>query len=378
MKTRHDLTKIVLSAGVVSLTGVVAALSTFVYQLTKRHGQVLFELEQLRSNSGVLATPEANDPRSQLFRYGAPPGSVGMNFELPSLNGTMTTLTQYKGRQVLLIFIAPDCPHSRSMLPALARLPADPSPDQPVIVIISHGDLTENRRIMEQYGIRLPVLVQEQNEVSLLYYISGTPMAYLLDDDGVTELERIEGAQAILGVAFARTIGQHALPEQDTTPADLQNGLRLMPRQAGERLQPDGLRTLDGELLHGIHLPGLRTLLVMFDPLSPPCLDLLPDLARVHHDPDQPDVLLVTRRDVTRTRLLANEYDMPYQIAWQDDWSVSYGLGVLAAPAACVIDSDWHLETDIAVGQQAILALLKTLRRGGIGRRLVSLTSLLE
>jgi hypothetical protein len=116
----------------------------------------------------------------------------------------------------------------------------------------------------------------------------------------------------------------------------------------------------------------------MFDPLSASCIDLLPDLAAVHRDPGQPDVLLITRRDPATTRILANEQAMPYPIAWQDDWSVSIALGVMAVPVACVIDSDWRLETNIAIGQQEILGLLKTLRRDGMSRRLIPLTSLLQ
>jgi peroxiredoxin len=124
----------------------------------------------------------------------APPGSVGMNFELPSLMGEKWTLTRLKGRRLLLIFLSPTCPHSQARLSALAHLPANPPPHLPLVVIVSRGDRETNLRLMERHGVELPVLLQDDNEVAHLYYVSGTPMAYLLHGNGITEMDRIEGS----------------------------------------------------------------------------------------------------------------------------------------------------------------------------------------
>ncbi len=69
---------------------------------------------------------------------------------------------------------------------------------------------------------------------------------------------------------------------------------------------------------------------------------------------------------------------MPYPIAVQNHWDISRQLGVVAVPAACVVGPDGHLESEIAVGQQSVQALLKRSRSGQTEKRLVSLTSLLR
>jgi hypothetical protein len=69
---------------------------------------------------------------------------------------------------------------------------------------------------------------------------------------------------------------------------------------------------------------------------------------------------------------------MPYPIAVQDHWDISGQLGVVAVPAACVVAPEGHLESEIMIGQQQVLALLEHSRTGRTERRLVSLTSLLR
>ena len=80
---------------------------------------------------------------------------------------------------------------------------------------------------------------------------------------------------------------------------------------------------------------------------------------------------MITRRDPELTRALARNYSMPYPIAVQDHWDISRQLGVVAVPAACVVGPEGHLKSEIAIGQQQVLALLKRSRKGRTERRLV-------
>src|SRR6185437_3812830 len=101
-----------------------------------------------------------------LQQHGAPAGSVGMNFELPGVDGEMYTLTSLRGKRTLLIFIASDCPHSLRLLPALAKLPLAAEQNDLRIAIISTGSMDANRTLAERFALRFPVLVQAQREVA--------------------------------------------------------------------------------------------------------------------------------------------------------------------------------------------------------------------
>lgn len=368
--------RVLVPATVTALSAAVAVELGLLYQLTRRYGRALQQLDDARESAAPPERPPV-DPRARLFRLGAPPGSVGMNFDLPALDGSRASLLDWSGQRVLLVFIAPDCPGSEALLAGLATLPPEPLAGRPQIVLISTGDPERTRALVARHGVRHPVLLQERNEVSLIYFVSGTPMAYVLDGGGATEVPSIDGAQAILGVAFATVVGGGQVPDPRTSPTDRTPGQPLAPVRRGERLPPFRLPALGGGELSDVLLSGRRTFLVLFDPRCAPCLDLLPELARTHSDPRGPDVVVVTRRDPELTRALARERPMPYPIAVQPHRSYSRRLGVLATPAACLVGPDGVLESDVVVGQQAVTDLTRRQARDAAPRRLVALASLL-
>jgi hypothetical protein len=248
-----------------------------------------------------------------------------------------------------------------------------------VFVIVSSGDPTDNRALAGRFAGRHMVLLQQRNEVELIYFVRGTPTAFLLDPAGVTETGRIEGAPAILGLLAAlRSSGQPLDP--GITPVDRNPAQALVPLRPGDLLPAARLPTLDGGELVSPRLTGERSLLVIFDPLCAPCLALLPRLAELETGRSGPRVVLVSRRDpeLTRAHLAASRPGPALSVAFQRDWDFSRALGVLAAPVACVVDQDGHLEAELAVGREAIEALLKRIPGQSGERRLVSLSSLLR
>jgi hypothetical protein len=106
------------------------------------------------------------------------------NFTLQSLTGGVRSLSGWHGRPLLLIFIKPGCPYSRRLLPVIAGLPPDPPPDRPVPVVIAFGLDTVNRRMVKKYGIRCPVLLQCDMEISQALRVLRTPTSCLIDEDG--------------------------------------------------------------------------------------------------------------------------------------------------------------------------------------------------
>ncbi|HEX3722517.1 MAG TPA: TlpA disulfide reductase family protein, partial [Nitrolancea sp.] len=221
-------------------------------------------------------------------------------------------------------------------------------------------------------------LVQERHEVADLYYASGTPMAYLIGNDGLTEINRIEGAQAILGVALAATRQLERVPDQWHQPLPPTPNPIEIPLRAGDLLPDLTVERLGGGQLTQNDLAGKRTLLFMFDPFCAPCVNLLPDFARIHADSRQPDVAMIARRDPSHIFELAREIDMPYPIAFQDNWEISRLIGAQVVPAAFIVGADLRLESEIAVGQQVIADLHRRLRQEHADRRLVSLSALLQ
>ncbi len=166
------------------------------YQLLRQNGRILLQLEALQELLAQrAATPAAPAPQ------GLDPGSMAPDFELPNLDGELVKLSHWRGRRVLLVFFNPQCSFCMQMADGLASLKTDGSDGQPVPVLVTSGDPQVNRRFMEQYGIRCPVLVQKKDELLSMYRAGGTPMGYLLDEDGAIAAPLTVGGDNLLALA---------------------------------------------------------------------------------------------------------------------------------------------------------------------------------
>src|SRR5437867_8700954 len=88
------------------------------WQLLRQNGRILLRLDDLEKRLNELEFGGADEPE------GLPVGSEAPAFELPDLAGERTSLAQFRGQPVLLIFFNPDCGFCREMMPKLAEVAA--------------------------------------------------------------------------------------------------------------------------------------------------------------------------------------------------------------------------------------------------------------
>lgn len=138
---------------------------------------------------------------SRLEREGLPAGTHAPTFRLPDVGGRDVTLEGYRGRRVLLVFSDPQCGPCDAITSDLASFHADHGADALEIVMVSRGTVEENRRKADAHGVGFRVLVQPGRRVSKDYGIFATPVAFLIDENGVIEREVAKGAPAILRLA---------------------------------------------------------------------------------------------------------------------------------------------------------------------------------
>jgi len=127
-----------------------------------------------------LAQPPAETkPAVELGRY-AP------DFTLPDMNGETVTLSDWRGRVVLLNFWASWCAPCRQEMPLL-QATYETYRDAGVMVLAVN--LREERRrvaaFVEDLKLDFPVLLDEKADVGTLYRVRGAPTTYFIDRDGV-------------------------------------------------------------------------------------------------------------------------------------------------------------------------------------------------
>jgi peroxiredoxin len=172
------------------------------YQLFLQNGRLLVRINKLEELVGVEAA--ASSGRSG---DGVILGGMLMDFALPALSGETVTLSQWRGRRLLLVFFNPRCPFCMKMLPDLLAIRPGTvgSASAPAVLVVTRGSVEENRRLFAERASHLAVAVQEDGEVASVYGVYGTPMGCLVDEDGRASSELTAGADALL--ALARSAG---------------------------------------------------------------------------------------------------------------------------------------------------------------------------
>jgi peroxiredoxin len=291
-------------------------------------------------------------------------------FELLDLKGSRIMLEQWRGQRVLLIFFNPSCGFCQQMVPDLAALPVDGHDGRPLPLIVTTGEIEANRQLVNEHGIRCPVLLQQQTEVAAVYQARGTPMGYVIDEHGVIASEIAVGVQALLALATPARVPEHGNGHKtyhgNRSLADSRINRNGLP--AGTPAPNFRLPQLDGGEVILEEYRGQRVLLVFSDPNCGPCDRLAPQLEQVHrHSPDL-QVLMVSRGDPDANRVKVAEHGLTFPVALQRQWEISRAYGMFATPIGYLINGVGIIMADVAVGVEPILALPAQLAVGANGK----------
>jgi peroxiredoxin len=79
------------------------------------------------------------------------------------------------------------------------------------VVMISKGEPKENRAKVKEHRLTFPVVLQQQWEISRRYAMFATPVAYLIDEQGVISHDAAVGVEPILALMDRAAI----VPQQD-------------------------------------------------------------------------------------------------------------------------------------------------------------------
>lgn len=121
-------------------------------------------------------------------------GKPAPDFTLRDLDGNSVSLSQYKGKTVVLEWFNPGCPFVRAShtTGSLKGLAAKHAANGVVWLAINSGapgkqgaGVDANRQGIAQFGMSHPVLVDESGEVGKLYGAERTPHMFVVNPEGV-------------------------------------------------------------------------------------------------------------------------------------------------------------------------------------------------
>lgn len=121
-------------------------------------------------------------------------GAPAPDFTLTDLDGKSVTLSELRGKTVVLEWFNPGCPfvrnsHTTGSLKGLAEKHA---PEGVVWLAINSGGagkqgagVEANREGVKQFGMQYPVLIDDTGKVGQLYGAERTPHMYVINPEGV-------------------------------------------------------------------------------------------------------------------------------------------------------------------------------------------------
>jgi peroxiredoxin len=346
------------------------------YLLLRQHGRNLIALDHVHSRLAhleeIVAASANGAPASAPASPSLQPLSIGTPapaFSLPTLDGNIRRLNDFLGEELLVIFFNPQCGFCSEMAPALGHLSAL----APSVLLISRGDSDEHRRMGSEHGWRCEVVLDQSGEVGIAYRTQATPTGYLIDRTGQIASRLAIGAEALLSIAtrtasvsppesqrlkqaeVARRARAAGLPVRDISESRInRNGL-----PAGTRAPDFELPDLVGGQRSLSSFRGKRVLLVFSDPQCAPCQELTPTLIRLHnqHTNNGLEVVMVSKGDPAEIRHKAEQHSITFPVLIQRASEIAKRYGSFATPVGYLIDESGTLESDLAVGTDAILNL---------------------
>lgn len=122
------------------------------------------------------------------------PGETAPSFSLPSAGGKNVSLSDYKGKVVVLEWFNPDCPFVKKVYrdDYMPKLQADAEKSDVVWLTISstrkdhpsYFDETGARDIAEKFHMKSKLLVDTSGEVGKMYGAKTTPQLVVVDSSG--------------------------------------------------------------------------------------------------------------------------------------------------------------------------------------------------
>ena len=119
-------------------------------------------------------------------------GKPAPDFQFQAADGQATSLSNLRGKPVLLNFWATECPPCVWEMPWLQEVYEEWSGKGLVLLAINIGESSSRvQAFMQSEGLSLPVVLDVEGDIARKYNIIGIPSSFFIDKDGVLQAMRI-------------------------------------------------------------------------------------------------------------------------------------------------------------------------------------------
>jgi peroxiredoxin len=126
-------------------------------------------------------------------------GFLAPNFTLQALDGSTYSLTDLRGKAVLVNFWTSWCPPCRSEMPDMQKVFLDYQDEDFIILAVNSTiqDSKENAiEFAQEYSLTFPILFDDQGDTTQAYQVSSLPTSFFIDQEGIIREVVVGGPMA--------------------------------------------------------------------------------------------------------------------------------------------------------------------------------------
>lgn len=144
--------------------------------------------------TGLLITGCSSPSTARMPVEGIQVGNLAPDFQLSNLEGQSISLSDFRGRPVLINFWATWCPPCRDEMPYIQQIYEEWSAKGLVLLAINIGESPSTvEGFTQSYNLSLPVLLDTNQIVAQKYNITGIPATFFIDKNGIIQ-RKVVGA----------------------------------------------------------------------------------------------------------------------------------------------------------------------------------------
>lgn len=114
-------------------------------------------------------------------------GTIAPNFSLPNLENKEVKLADFKGKKLLLSFIAPWSAHSLEQAPFLSEISSSLKENHSILVVSLQESVAATLTLMKKGNYKFPVVADKDGITASAYKITILPHHVLIDENGKIE-----------------------------------------------------------------------------------------------------------------------------------------------------------------------------------------------
>lgn len=119
-------------------------------------------------------------------------GESAPDFKLQNLDGQLISLSDFRGKPVLINFWATWCKFCRYEMPYLQQIYEEWSDKGLVVLAINIGEShSEVKEFLQALNLSLPVLLDTNEKVAQKYNVPPVPTTFFIDSDGTIQVKII-------------------------------------------------------------------------------------------------------------------------------------------------------------------------------------------